>query len=318
MLNSFFLKIMDQEHALLLYAFVSFIATAILLKLDFSFLPRDQGRIYALNGELSKGKTRGVGLIMMICFVFFSILFIPFSLEFILYAALIIIEMISGYLDDASSSPWSDYKKGIIDLIISVLIALIFVFHNSSNIYIGRYLITIHPVIYVILASVLVWMSINAVNCTDGVDGLSSTVGIISMVSVLLIFSSLESSYAGYTLLFISVLSSYLLFNVSPSIMLMGDAGSRPLGVFLAILAMKTGHPFSYLLFCFVFIFDGLPGLVKVFLKRFLKISILKKIRTPLHDEVRKNHKWSDPQVVLRFGFIQIVFSIILYIILCF
>ena len=96
----------------------------------------------------------------------------------------------------------------------------------------------------------------------------------------------------------------------------MGDAGSRALGVFLAILAIKSRHPISYLLFCAVFIIDGLTGLVKVFLLRFLKIGILKNIRTPLHDEMRKNHHWSDPQVVLRFSLVQIVFSTLLFIIL--
>lgn len=317
MLNNVFIKFLDQPHAYVLYAFLTFLVTAVLLKIDFKFLPRDQGRIYALNGELSKGKTRGVGLIMMISFVLFSFLFIPFSVEFLLYAAFIIFEMISGYLDDASSSPWSEYKKGLIDLAVSVIISVIFVFNNSTDIYFGKYLISIHPVLYVILATVLIWMSINAVNCTDGVDGLSSSVGIVSMLSVLMIFSSsLPTSYFGYTLLFISVLLAYLLFNVSPSQILMGDAGSRALGVFLAILAIKSGHPISYLLLCAVFIIDGLTGLVKVFLLRFLKIGILKNIRTPLHDEMRKNHHWSDPQVVLRFSLVQIVFSTLLFIIL--
>ncbi len=317
MLNNVFIKFLDQTHAYVLYAFLSFLVTAVLLKIDFKFLPRDQGRIYALNGELSKGKTRGVGLIMMISFVLFSFLFIPFSVEFLLYAAFIIFEMISGYLDDASSSSWSEYKKGLIDLVVSVLISVIFVFNNSTDIYFGKSLISIHPVLYVILATVLIWMSINAVNCTDGVDGLSSSVGIVSMLSVLMIFSSsLPTSYFGYTLLFISVLLAYLLFNVSPSKILMGDAGSRALGVFLAILAIKSGHPISFLLFCAVFIIDGLTGLVKVFLLRFLKIGILKNIRTPLHDEMRKNHHWSDPQVVLRFSLAQIVFSTLLFIIL--
>ena len=97
----------------------------------------------------------------------------------------------------------------------------------------------------------------------------------------------------------------------------MGDAGSRTIGVFLAIAAMKCGDPFLFLLICIVFIVDGGIGLVKIFLKRFLKISILKNTRTPLHDHARKNKGWSDTQTVMRFCIIQLVISISVFVLLC-
>ena len=87
--------------------------------------------------------------------------------------------------------------------------------------------------------------------------------------------------------LFVAALLAYLYFNTSPSSMLMGDAGSRALGFYIAILAMQSRHPFLYLLMAGVMIVDGGIGLVKVFLLRFLKIAILKNTRTPLHDHVR-------------------------------
>jgi phospho-N-acetylmuramoyl-pentapeptide-transferase len=52
---------------------------------------------------------------------------------------------------------------------------------------------------------------------------------------------------------------------------------------------------------------------VKIALKRFLKISILKKTRTPLHDHVRKNLGWSDTQVVVRFLILQTVLAAVAY-----
>ena len=60
-------------------------------------------------------------------------------------------------------------------------------------------------------------------------------------------------------------------------------------------------------------IVDGGIGLVKIALKRFLKISILKKTRTPLHDQVRKNLGWSDTQVVVRFLILQTVLAAVAY-----
>jgi len=315
MLNALFTPFLGQKYLLGAYALLCFALTTLLLRLDFSFLPKDKGRPNAINGELSKGKTRGVGLVMLISFVLCAALFIPFSLEFMFFALLILAEMFSGYLDDASKISWSDYKKGLIDFIVSVLIGVVFVLHNSTTIYFGSIAVPLHPVLYGALATVLVWVSINAVNCTDGVDGLSSSVGLISVLSFLVIYpNELSMEYHGYILLFAAVLVSYLLFNAGPSKVLMGDAGSRPLGVLLAILAMKTHHPLAYLLLCAVFLADGIPGLIKIFFLRFFKIHLFKNVRTPLHDHMRKNRGWSDMQVVTRFTIAQLVCALAWYV----
>ena len=315
MLHSLFVRALAEPQLLAIYALVTFVLTAILLRVNFRFLPVDHGRVNAVDGELSKGKTRGVGFVMMLCFAVCIALFLPFRVESAIYALILIAEMLSGYLDDASKIPWSDYKKGLIDFVLSAGVGIVFVLFNPSTIAFGSHVVTLPRTVYAILATILVWMAINAVNCTDGVDGLSSSVGIVSIASMLLIYrASFEVEYMGFGMLFIAVLAAYLLFNASPSSQLMGDAGSRPLGILLALLAMKSGHPLCFLLLCAVFILDGITGLVKIFLKRFFRISILKNIRTPLHDEVRKNRGWSDPQVVIRFAIIQILFSVIWYI----
>ena len=48
---------------------VAFVLTFLCLRFPFSFLPKDQGREYAINGALSKGKIRGVGLILTAVFI---------------------------------------------------------------------------------------------------------------------------------------------------------------------------------------------------------------------------------------------------------
>ena len=91
--------------------------------------------------------------------------------------------------------------------------------------------------------------------------------------------------------------------------MLMGDAGSRALGFYIAVATLKSGHPLLYILLAGVMIADGGIGLVKVSLKRFLGISILKNTRTPLHDHMRKNKGWSDTQVVVRYVILQVMLA---------
>ena len=90
---------------------------------------------------------------------------------------------------------------------------------------------------------------------------------------------------------------------------MMGVAGSRAMGFFISIAALKTGSPVIYIPVAIVLILDGGLGLLKVSLLRFLKIRILVNTRTPLHDHVRTVMGWSNTQSVLSFAIIQIMIS---------
>ncbi len=290
---------------------VAFLLTFLGLKFPFKFLPVDQGRDFAVNGALSKGKTRGVGLTFVSVFIICSLVFLPVGREYIIYCILLFAIMLSGYLDDAAKTPWNEYKKGAIDLILSIMTMWTFLNFNESAIRIGNSTIDLPYWLYFVLGIVLIWVSINVTNCTDGVDGLCATLCCVVILSFTYIFSGTLGGYAIADFIFVAVLLAYLYFNSKPSSMLMGDAGSRALGFYIAIIAMKSEHPLIYILLAAVLILDGGLGLVKVFLKRFLKISILKNTRTPLHDHARKNKGWSDTQVVFRFAILQIIFAII-------
>lgn len=295
---------------------LAFAVCFLLLKLKLPFLPKDKGRAFAVNGEVSKGKIRGVGIIMICTFIICSVFLLPITKEFLCYNVLLFLEMLSGYLDDASDNPWSDYKKGFIDLIICVVISVVFVYNNSTTIMIFDYEIYVHPILFVVFSTILLWIGINVTNCSDGIDGLCGTLSLISLFSISLIFfNQIGEKNAVYSFIMIGVLIAYLCFNTSPSSQLMGDAGSRPIGALIVLMILKTSHPLSYLLLSAVLLVDGIAGLIKIFLKRFMKIEVLKNIRTPIHDEMRKNHSWSDTQVVVRFCIIQVFLSSIQYII---
>ncbi len=298
-------------------AILAFALTFAGLKIFKDILPADIGRAYAVNAAAAKGKPRGAGILFVIVFLVLTLVFVPLKWEAVCYCILLFLAMLAGFLDDASKAPWSDYKKGLIDLVISFFVTLVFVLNNSTDIlmvYSGKTLEL--PVwLYLILGTVLVWMSVNVVNCTDGVDGLSSTLTLISMSGFIVLLSKapvLKHMYGQmnpdstpilmWIYIFMGCIAAYLLFNAGPSILLMGDAGSRTIGVFFALTAMKSGCPQMFIPLCLVFIIDGGLGLVKVFLLRFFKIHILKNVRTPIHDHVRKNKGWSDAQTVIRFA----------------
>lgn len=316
MLFYIFERFTNVQQYIAIASILAFVICFILLKLKLPFLPKDKGRAFAINGEVSKGKIRGVGLIMIGTFVLCSVFLLPITKEFIFYDILIFLEMLSGYLDDASDTPWSDYKKGFIDLIICVIISVVFVYNNSTEIMIFNYEIYVHPIVFIILSTILLWIGINVTNCSDGVDGLCGSLSIISLLSISLIFfSQIGEQYVTYGFIMIGILIAYLCFNTSPSSQLMGDAGSRPIGILIVLMILKSSHPLSYLLLSAVLLIDGIAGLIKIFLKRFLKIEVLKNVRTPIHDEMRKNHGWSDTQVLVRFCIIQLFISTCQYII---
>ncbi len=216
-------------------------------------------------------------------------------------------------MDDASKHPWGGLKKGLLDLLIAVIVAVTYLYFNSNMVRIATLgiTITIPPVLFGLLAVILVWGSINVTNCSDGVDGLSGTLAIITLASFYVIDNILgkQDGFSLLILMFIICLLGYLWYNAAPSKLLMGDAGSRAMGIFISIVALKSGSPFLYLPVGIVFILDGGLGLLKVALIRGFKIHILKNIRTPLHDHVRKVMGWSNTQTDTRFAIIQIVVS---------
>ncbi len=299
--------------ALLVPMLCSFLIAFFSLKFFKRILPKDQGRAFAVNGALSEGKPRGAGIIFVTSFTLCTALFYPLDIENIIYLVLVYAAMLSGYFDDAAETPWGNLKKGLIDLVISLGIAFTYYFYNGSQVklYIIDSTFTIPAPLFIILAGVLVWTAINVTNCTDGVDGLCGS--LVMTVLLPLAFMVTKSGAADMLLPMIMfvTLAAYLWFNCSPSQMLMGDAGSRALGVFLAVMFLKTATPFAFIPMAIVIILDGGLGLLKLSFRRFLKIkNFMEGIRTPLHDHARKNKGWSDTQVVIRFTILQIIVNL--------
>ena len=276
----------------ILFAFAFTIAAIALGK---NLLPRDAGRAYAINGSKSVGKPRGAGMIFILTFTVTCALFVNLSAELIIYLILVLAAMLSGYLDDSASSPWGNLKKGLIDLAISVMAAVTYLHYNPNTFdlaFFGK-TVTLNPIIYAILIIILIWVSINVTNCSDGVDGLCGTLSVVTLASVYVLFKSfnIESAYRH-------------------TVLIMIDAGSRAIGIFIAFTFLKLHAPLLYIPMALVIILDGGLGLIKVSFMRFLHINLMKNLRTPIHDHMRKNKDWSDTQVVFRFTIIQVILGL--------
>ncbi len=317
----YFFEEVDNKLISFIGVIFAFTITCFVLYRFGKLLPRDAGRDYAHDGKLSAGKPRGAGFLFIITLILSSLLFSKPNREILVYLFYIGSAMITGFLDDCSKTPWGEYKKGVLDFVIAFMVAVSYLQFNTSTITIetlGREM-TLPPAVFVILTVVLVWTSINVTNCSDGVDGLSGILAIASLITIFIINFLKEQNidFNYFILMFVMCLLAYLWYNITPSVMIMGDAGSRAMGLFISLAILKTGSPLLYVPVAFVLILDGGLGLVKIFLLRFLKIRVLSKVRTPLHDHVRKVWNWSNTQVVFRFAAIQILISIaVIYLIL--
>ncbi len=302
----------------------AFAITLILLK----FLPgekiilgHDRGRKYAQGSEVNIGKPTGVGFYFILVFLLVSSIFcflispvtsdkgffesgnVVTGLGFGLLAVLA--EMVTGWLDDRSKNAWNEYIKGALDVVVSLIAGFIVVHFFGTRVYLaitGTYF-DIHPVLFYCLAVLLFVVSINATNATDGIDGLSGSLSVIAVITTFIMGFLAKSLFDDNSILlvvfFVPALIAYLIFNFNPSKMLMGDAGSRSLGFFIAFFLIYCRIPFLYFIVGLPFLCDGGISIVKITVGRLTKkkIILFKNITTPLHDELRKNRKFSVKKV---------------------
>ena len=128
---------------------------------------------------------------------------------------------------------------------------------------------------------------------------------------------------------------------------MMGDAGSRYLGLLIGVCAMASGNLFMFLAVAPILIINGGTGLVKLLILRLLRklnydtrmpitnvnnpknpgnfaseeeakkqiwiVRMLHSVRFPLHDHCRKKLKWSETQILVRFMLLQALLTPLLF-----
>ena len=354
-----------QSHALLLAggAFTAALLTWLLLPHLWLILPRDRGKalLKDLGGMKSEGKPTGAGLWVSLIALPVILVFAPLKFWDLMAVLALYGAMLFGYLDDRSTVPWGELKKGLLDAVVSVAIALcIFQGHHEvvrgENVMIawlpfvkGPALLAgsdvgvwlIHEWLYVPVAAFVLWFTMNATNCSDGVDGLAGTLTLIALVMLAIVLYVVvgyrpvahyflipvyaeAARWAIVVMIVAGAFGGYLWYNAEPSKILMGDAGSRYLGILVATASLMTGNPLIVLALAPIVLVNGGGGLGKLVLLRVAKKvgfdigedSLIKKIRFPLHDHCKKNLKWSNAQVLMRFVLLQLVVMPLLLLIL--
>ena len=223
---------------------------------------------------------------------------------FISYAAL-------GFVDDALKikNKENDGLSITQKLIIQVLIALIFFFIYMQGGGDTHLIITSLGVnidlkwFYGIFILFLLVGSSNAVNLTDGLDGLAGGLSLVAFLSFGIITwgTTWVNGYqemAIFCFILVGSLLGFLVYNTHPAKVFMGDTGSLSLGATMAAIAILTKHELSLALIGGVFVIETLSSIIQIIsIKKFgHKIFLM----APLHHHFEKLG-WDETDIVKLF-----------------
>lgn len=149
----------------------------------------------------------------------------------------------------------------------------------------------------------------NAVNITDGLDGLSGGLALMAYgaYGVIALFQG-NIMLFGFCLTVVGWLLSYIWFNVPPARFMMGDTGSFALGAGLGVVAMMTN---SFLLLPIIglpFVVETGSSLIQLFSKKFFGKKVF--ISAPLHHHLEAKG-WGEAKIVMRFWIVAGVCAIL-------
>ena len=278
------------------------------------------------NWHRNKSGTPTMGGVMFILAVTFVCLTVGF--EGMLLFALVFGAI--GFLDD-----WEKIKKkqnlGLtakMKFLLQLAAALVFVMlmreigYLKTQLYIPFWQTTVHipDWLYFIFAAFVIVGTVNAVNLTDGLDGLASG----TSLPVCLFFVAVTIAW-GENYLQLGVFASglaggllgFLVYNFHPAKVFMGDTGSLFLGGAIAALAFAYDMPLILITLGIVYIIETLSDIIQV---GYFKLSHGKRVfrMAPFHHHLEMGgwtgKKWKEVEIFVLFTGISLLFAFISFI----
>ncbi len=162
---------------------------------------------------------------------------------------------------------------------------------------------------YIPVAAFIIVLMSNAVNLTDGLDGLAGLICVTAFAAygaIALMQGNIFVARFCFTL--VGALFGFLWFNVHPAMLIMGDLGALSLGAVLAVVALMTGQWLLLPLVAIIPVSNVISDVLQVLYFKYTKGKRLFKM-APLHHHFELIG-WSETQVVQRFWLISLLFGI--------
>ena len=231
-----------------------------------------------------------------------------------------------GFLDDFCKVKYkrdlglTAIQKAMLQMAVSAIYLYVLYRQNimSSTIWIPFVNVTfyLHPIVYIFFAMFVMVGCVNAVNLTDGIDGLSSSV----TIPVMVFFAAAAVAMGRFDLALLPAamvggLIAYLFYNWHPAKVFMGDTGSLFMGGLVCGLAFALDMPLILVLVGFVYIVETLSDIIQVFYfkvthgKRFFKMA-------PIHHHFEMCG-WKEVKIVLVFSGVSALMCLLAWLAVC-
>lgn len=243
---------------------------------------------------------------------------IAFSWNLIIILFVFVSYALLGFIDDfliikrKSNDGLTEIQKLIGQILIAVVFFLIYIKTGNKpsiditilglNLNLGWF--------YGIFILFLLVASSNAVNITDGLDGLAGGLSAMAFLAFGLI--SWNANYAGtediaiFCFVLVGSILGFLIYNTNPARVFMGDTGSLSLGATIASVAILTHHEITFVVVMGVFIVETLASLLQMISVRFFNKKLL--LMAPLHHHFEKMG-YEERDIVKAFWVIGLILA---------
>ena len=269
------------------------------------------------------------GIIFIIPTILITTIFIMLKKISLTYNLIIIIftlisYSIVGFIDDYliikkhNNKGLSKTGKFVMQVIIAII--FFYLFMKAGN----EPLLWIHTLkikknigwLYGMVILFILTASSNAVNLTDGLDGLAGGLSVISLTTfgIIVWFTDWLLGYediAVFTFVLIGSLLGFLIYNAPKAQIFMGDTGSLSLGATLGAYSIITRHEILLILIGLVFVIETATTIIQIIVYKITKKRVFK--MTPIHHTFELNG-WKEENIVKLFwviGFISCMISLI-------
>ena len=317
---------MDFEIKILLITFAisvicGIITIPILKKLKVGQIERDDGPASHLKKQ---GTPTMGGIIMIVAIIIATVgacIFISVTNNQELIKRLIPLLIITiafgmiGFIDDFKKLVLKNtdglkpkYKMlGLLIIAVIYVLFLVYGFKLGTDTYIPIFKIYINiPVfLYIPLAVLVILSTTNAINLTDGVDGLASSVSclIVTCLTVIGISNQMyEVSIFGSIV--IGATLGFLIFNLHPAKVFMGDTGSLMLGGVISSIALYLKMPLLLVLIAIIPVLEALSDIIQVMYYKKTGKRVFK--MAPLHHHFELSG-WKENKIVVVFSLITLI-----------
>ena len=317
---------MDFEIKILLITFAisvicGIITIPILKKLKIGQIERDDGPASHLKKQ---GTPTMGGIIMIVAIIiatvgaciFFSVTNNQELIKRLIPLLIITIAFgMIGFIDDFKKLVLKNtdglkpkYKMlGLLIIAVIYVLFLVYGFNLGTDTYIPIFKIYINiPVfLYIPLAILVILSTTNAINLTDGVDGLASSVSclIITCLTVIGISNQMyEVSIFGSIV--IGATLGFLIFNLHPAKVFMGDTGSLMLGGVISSIALYLKMPLLLVVIAIIPVLEALSDIIQVMYYKKTGKRVFK--MAPLHHHFELSG-WKENKIVVVFSLITLI-----------